>query len=122
MIVEGVTIPGATCECGERLHAVTNWDGSDWVWVDEQGQHLVDRHPEGYNEDPKGWWERLAAENIAAYSDWSARFALGMTGWTHSHRPTHPDPWTGPPPPTCCEMVMRLTPRGWVCRMATHPR
>jgi hypothetical protein len=112
-------IPAATCSCGARLHATSNHDGNDWVWVDDEGQSLVSRHPPGYSEDPKGWWDRLARENIAAYSDWSARFALGMTGWLHLHTPTHPDRFVGDVP-WCCEMPMRLTPRGWVCREMTH--
>jgi hypothetical protein len=120
VIVEGVMIPDATCSCGARLRAVPNWDGSDWLWVDEDGHQLVDRSPDGYRDDPKGWWERLARENIAAYSDLSAREALGMLGWTHGHRPVKQDPWTGGDVPRCCDMPMRLTPRGWVCRERVH--
>lgn len=125
MIVEGVEIPGAECSCGARLHAVPSGDGDDWLWVDESGQLLVDRHPEGYHDDPKGWWDRLARANVAAYSDWSSRFALGMTGWTHRHTPAKPDPWTGPLPPRCeCSgyVPMRLTPNGWACRTASCAR
>lgn len=121
MIVAGVEIPGATCKCGARLHAVPSNDGTDWLWLDEQGQLYVDRHPEGYLDDPKGWWDRLATENIAAYSDWSARFALGMTGWTHMHRPTLVHGSACVEVPRCCDMPMRLTPRGWVCREPTCP-
>lgn len=122
MIVEGIEIPGAECSCGARLHASPSGSGDDWVWVDEDGQMLVSRHPPGYSEDPKGWWERLARENTAAYSIASARFALGMTGWLHRHTPTYPDPWTGGDVLRCCDMPMRLTPHGWVCRTPSCPR
>lgn len=119
MIVEGVEVPGAICACGARLHAVSNFDGTDWLWVDENEQMLVDRSPEGYREDPKGWWERLLATDVAAYSDTVARAALGMLGWTHMHGPKKSDPFTGEVP-RCHGMPMRLTPNGWRCRETKH--
>lgn len=91
----------------------------DWDWIDVEGRTIVDRSPPGYAEDPRGWWERLARENIAAYSDLSCREALGTLGWTHRHWPAHAEPYEGDVP-WCCEEPMRLAPRGWTCRVTRH--
>jgi len=110
----------ALCECGAELRRVPAGP-DDWKWVDEEGMTLVDTSPAEYRADPRGFWERLAATNIAAYSDLSARAKRGMLGWTHGHRPISVPPYEGPPPPWCCEMPMRLTPSGWRCRETKHP-
>lgn len=109
----------AVCDCGEVVHAVANEALDDWTWVDAQGRVVVDRSPEGYADDPRGWWARLAAENIAAYSDLSAREGLGMLGWTHVHRPAVMEPFEGDVP-RCCGMPMRFAPSGWRCRETKH--
>jgi hypothetical protein len=114
-------LPGATCDCGAVLH-VEPCGSDDWSWHDEDGRMLVDRSPAGYNEDPKGWWARLAATDPATYSDLLCRWTLGYLGWWHGHGPATPEPWTGPPAPTCCAMPMRLSPRGWVCREGCERR
>lgn len=108
--------PAATCDCGARLHAEAAWNGDDWVWLDEDGRSLVDLAPEEYRRDPKAWWDNLARSDIATYSALSARHALGMLGWTHHHRPATVDPFPDPVPESC-GMPMRLTPRGWRCRV-----
>lgn len=114
-----VELPGAVCACGARLHAVPHPDLNEWVYLDENSKLFVDRTPDGYREDPSGWWARLATEDIAAYSDLSAQFALGMVSWSHTHRPVRSDPFTGWVL-WCCDMPMRLAPRGWVCRVTAH--
>lgn len=112
-------IPPAVCKCGAALHAVASPDLNDWHWLDDSGEMLVDRAPEGYHDDPKGWWARLADDDIALYSALTAREALGMLGWTHRHQPLPVGGFKGPVP-YCCGMPMRLAPRGWVCRETKH--
>lgn len=104
----------ARCDCGAVLHAVPAGD-RDWLWVDDAGHAIIDEAPEGYRADPKGWWERLARDDIAAYSALAARQALGMLGWVHVHRPAVQEPYSGPVP-YCCGMPMRAIPVGWECR------
>lgn len=111
----------ARCDCGATVTAAPAGD-RDWTWVDADGKSVIDRSPPGYREDPKGWWERLAREDIAAYSDLSARVHLGHHSWTHVHRPAEQEPYTGPVP-ECCDMPMRAIPAGWECRVdgTIHP-
>jgi hypothetical protein len=113
-------IPTYVCDCGTEVHAVPQ-GGFDWSWYDREGNCIVDTSPEGYRDDPKGWWERLARDNIAAYSALSCREALGMLGWTHMHRPSLKSEEGGPgvrlhEVPFCCESPMRWVPLGWQCR------
>lgn len=104
----------AVCDCGATVTAVPSGP-DDWKWVDSDGNQIIDTSPAGYRENPKAWWATLAKDDIAAYSALSARFNLGMLGWTHMHRPAHAAP-ARRRPPQCCSEPMRWTPSGWRCR------
>lgn len=108
--------PGATCDCGARLHARPSGE-RDWSWHDGEGRALVDLSPPGYRDDPRGWWARLAQEDIAAYSAMTCRADLGLLQWSHRHRPAR-GPATADPIPWCCEEPMRAIPAGWECRVS----
>jgi hypothetical protein len=108
----------AVCDCGETVHAEAARD--EWMWVDAAGRRIVDTAPAGYREDPRLWWETLAATDIAAYSALLCRADLGMLPLAHIHRPAFCRPFAGDVP-VCCEMPMRLTPQGWVCRERCSP-
>lgn len=87
----------------------------DWAWVGADGSTFGTNYPPGY--DSPTFWKDLAERDIATYSMLNARDQLCMTGWTHQHYPK-----TGSRSPfvgnveECCDLPLRLAPRGWVCR------
>lgn len=87
----------------------------DWMWVGVDGSSVGTNYPEGF-ESPT-FWKDLAERDIAAYSMLNAMDQLCMTGWTHQHYPKSGSraPFVGIVE-ECCDLPMRLAPRGWVCR------
>jgi len=111
-----IVLAAASCACGATLHAVPA--GDEWTYVDDQGRGRVDTRPKSLREDPRGWWEWLATENIGTYSRLSAAINLGCFSWTHVHHDV-PNPGVGDPydVPECHEMPMQYVPDGWRCRV-----
>lgn len=111
------TLPEYRCAdpaCGVPLTHKWTADGRDFTDVGPDGMPGTDHAPPGYHEDPKGWWDRLAASDPATYSVLSATAGLGCLFW-HAHRPVAV---TAPvnDVPTCCGWPMRATRDGWLCR------
>lgn len=110
-----VLLDGA-CRCGAKLHAVPA--GDEWGYADEDGRTCVNTAPQAYRDDPKGWWDTLAATNIALYASLSARVNLGMFAWSHTHHRILNSGVGGPyDVPECHEMPMQYVPSGWRCRV-----
>lgn len=111
-----ITLPSGVCDCGVVLHAVPA--GDEWTYADENGKTRVDTSPQALRDDPKGWWERLAAEDIATYSRLSAAVSLGHFSWIHVHRQAPGSSVGGPyDVPFCHERPMQYVPDGWRCRV-----
>lgn len=82
----------------------------------------MDTAPEGYRVDPKGWWDRLAEEDIGAYSNLKAVMDLKGYIWIHWHTSGHHEPdldlnWDTRLPPECHGQPMYAAPHGWECRV-----
>jgi hypothetical protein len=104
--------------CGEILTIRRNTLINDWEYVGADGFTTAYTGPPEYREDPAGFWERLAATNMGAYSALTAREKLGMLGWWHTHTPGRAvgDPVVAVVPETCGQ-PMWASPDGWVCRV-----
>lgn len=85
----------------------------DWMWVGADGSSVGTNYPEGF-ESPT-FWKDLAERDPESYSMLNAMDQLCMTGWTHQHYPASREPFAGVVE-ECCNLPMRLAPRGWVCR------
>jgi len=105
----------AVCGHCEESVTIAPAGDDDWMWVDAGGSSVGTNYPEGY--DSPTFWKDLAERDIATYSMLNAMDQLCMTGWTHQHYPKSGSraPFLGTVE-ECCDLPMRLAPRGWVCR------
>lgn len=109
------------CHCGAFIVPRPVWthpeSTGDWQYVDIWDESaIVDTAPPGFHEPD--FWDRLAKENIGAYSNLSARWNLGMLATYHLHHPketvSRGRDFT---PPDCHGWPMWAAPKGWVCRV-----
>jgi hypothetical protein len=119
------------CRCGELVEPV-HVGGPEWSYADAAGRTWLDLSPAGWRDNPAAWWDRLAQNDIGAYSLLRARQSLGMLGWSHHHSAGSTAPYavTGPrwstldpsraDPPFCHGSPMWASPAGWVCRGAGY--
>lgn len=111
------------CACGEPLHLGAAFEVPgvhSWVFVGRDGSQVERTWPWGASPTPPvGWWEALAACDIATYSVLSARDGLGMLASTHRHDAMQPCPLCTrrPEGPWCCGMPMFGAVEGWRCRV-----
>jgi hypothetical protein len=103
-------------DCGAPLTRVWREDGLDFTYVGPDGSMFVDRHPPGYAEDPKGWWDRLAKHNPARYSLLRSYTSMNPLYFWHAHRPELQGPARPGGVPFCHGWPMQAVRDGWRCR------
>lgn len=110
-----ITLADAVCQCGAALHPVPA--GDEWGFADDNGLTRIDTRPQALRDDPRGWWEWLAAEHIGTYSRLSAAINLGCYSFTHVHHQVPGSGIGGPyDVPVCHDQPMQYVPGGWRCR------
>jgi len=96
-------------------------------WADEtlSGERVRDDRPKLLRDDPKRWWDELAAAMLAgddrAGNAYSVLSGLGdysgMRTMSHYHRAGERiAPRPDREPPFCCSSPMWASPDGWACR------
>ncbi|WP_042378767.1 hypothetical protein [Gordonia alkanivorans] len=106
--------------CGQTLRRQWNEPGTDFTWVDANGSTIggIGDGPDAVRTKTEFLDWLLATNRMGAYSNWSARLALGsLLPWEHHHQSAHTARGPHEPPtPVCCSMPMQATRDGWLCR------
>lgn len=99
---------------------------NDWIDVDDNGSHIRDDRPALLRDDPKAWWDKLAADMLAGDDRAGNLYAIMSMGgdisgrrWIHIHRAgDRINPRPDRDGPTCCQQPMWASPDGWACRVS----